>query len=67
MVDSNRMRSLEEHSRHTDEEIQVIRAEVTLQGTELSKKMEQLQVQKDTSLTALNSLKATHNNEGGRR
>jgi hypothetical protein len=45
----------------------VIRAEVTLQGTELSKKMEQLQVQMDTSLTALNSLKATHNNEEGRR
>ncbi|KAJ6703685.1 hypothetical protein OIU85_029599 [Salix viminalis] len=55
MMNSNRMRALEEHSRGTNEEI---RTEIKMQGTELHKKIEQLQLQINTVLTTLNSFKA---------
>ena len=55
MMNNNRMRVLEEHSRGTNEEI---RTEIKIQGTELYKKIEQLQLQMNTVLTTLNSYKA---------
>ncbi|KAJ6695574.1 hypothetical protein OIU74_014647 [Salix koriyanagi] len=55
MMNNNRMRALEEHSRGTDEEI---RTEIKMQGTELHKKIEQLQLQINTVPTTLNSFKA---------
>jgi hypothetical protein len=52
------MRALEEQSRRTNEEIQDVRAEVKMQGTELYNKIEQLQLKMETLLSTMSSFEA---------
>jgi hypothetical protein len=57
------MRALEEQSRRTNEEIQDVRAEVKMQGTELYNKIEQLQLKMETLLSTMSSFEASQDSE----
>jgi DNA repair exonuclease SbcCD ATPase subunit len=57
------MRALEEQSRRTNEEIQDVRAEVKMQGTELYNKIEQLQLKMETLLSTMSSFEANYDSE----
>jgi hypothetical protein len=57
------MRALEEQSRRTNEEIQEVRAEVKMQGTELYNKIEQLQLKMETLLSTMSSFEASQDSE----
>lgn len=61
--DPNKMRALEEQSRRTNEEIQEVRAEVKMQGTELYNKIEQLQLKMETLLSTMSSFEASQDSE----
>ena len=50
MVDNNKTRVLEEHSRRTNDDIQEVRIEVKMQEIEIYNKLEQLQLQMETLL-----------------
>lgn len=67
MVDNNKTRVLEEHSRRTNDDIQEVRIEVKMQETEIYNKLEQLQLQMETLLpwVPLRPIK-TVNEKGGR-